>query len=114
MNWKDELIQPALSEETHKHIAEQKAWIAREPANPRPYHHLAQLYRIENKQDEALALLLHAVHLDPTYAPAHAALTEMYAVKGDYKAAWAHARAAQNHGLDTAVELLTKHQIPEP
>lgn len=113
MNWREELIDPALAHETQKHIAEQCAWIAKEPGNPHPYLNLAQLYRIENRQDEALALLLHAVHLDPAFAEAHAALTGIYAIRNDYKAAWAHARAAQNNGLTTAVDLLTKYQIPE-
>jgi cytochrome c-type biogenesis protein CcmH/NrfG len=40
-------------------------WIEREPANPRPYYHLAQFYRMENRTEQALGLLLEAVRLDP-------------------------------------------------
>ena len=54
-------------------MEEQVAWIAREPANPRPYRHLAEFYRMEGRQEEALGLMLHAVHLDPGFAAAHAA-----------------------------------------
>ena len=63
--WREKVIQPALDHETRLHVDEQRAWIAREPANPRPYYHLAQLYRVAFKPDEALGLLLEAVRLDP-------------------------------------------------
>ena len=88
-----------------------RAWIAREPANPRPYYHLAQFYRVAFKPDEALGLLLEAVRLDPAFADAHAALTEVYAVREDYCAAWRHARLAEQHGQPRAVELLTRYGI---
>ena len=39
-----------------RHIDEQLAWIAREPANARPYCNLAQLYRMNGRQEEALGL----------------------------------------------------------
>src|SRR6185295_10716155 len=88
MEWRKEVIDFALDQETRAHVDEQLAWIAREPDNPRPYYHLAQLYRMQWKQDEALGLLLQAVHLDGSFAPAHAALSEIYAVRQDYAAAW--------------------------
>ena len=111
--WRKEVIDFALSEETRRHMAEQRAWIEREPGNPRPYFHLAQFYRMENRQDEALGLLLEAVRLDSTFAPAHVALAEIYAVRGDYPAAWRHARAAERNGDANAVELLRRHGIEE-
>ena len=111
--WREKLIQPALDHETRLHMDEQRAWIAREPANPRPYYHLAQLYRVAFKPDEALGLLLEAVRLDPAFADAHAALTEVYAVREDYCAAWRHARLAELHGQTRAVELLTRYGITE-
>ena len=111
--WRKEVIDFALSEETRRHMAEQRAWIEREPGNPRPYFHLAQFYRMENRQDEALGLLLEAVRLDSTFAPAHVALAEIYAVRGDYPAAWRHARAAERNGDAKAVELLRRHGIEE-
>ena len=72
--WRREVIDFALDRETAAHIREQKEWIAREPRNARPWYNLAQLYRIEQKQDEALALLLEAVRLDDSCADAHVAL----------------------------------------
>jgi tetratricopeptide (TPR) repeat protein len=111
--WRKEVIDFALDQETHLHVEEQLNWIDREPANPRPYYNLAQLLRMQWKQDEALALLLQAVLLDEGFADAHAALAEIYAVRLDYKAAWRHARAAERGGNCAGVELLTRHAVPE-
>lgn len=111
--WKKEVIAPALDHETRLHVEQQRAWIAREPANPNPYANLAQLYRMENRQDEALGLLLEAVRLDPDFGPAHASLAEIYAVRADYPAAWRHARLAGQNGEPRAVEMLQRHGVPE-
>lgn len=111
--WRKQVIEPSLDHETEQHLREQREWIAREPSNARPYYHLAQLYRMQWKQDEALALLLEAVHLDSSLAEAHVALTEIYAVRADYPAAWRHARQAELHGNLQGVELLTRHGICE-
>ncbi len=112
--WRKEVIGFALDRETAAHIREQKDWIAREPANPRPWFNLARLYRMEQKQEEALALLLEAVRLQDTFADAHAALAEIYAVQADYPAAWRHARKAEAAGDPRGVELLQKYRIGEP
>ena len=112
--WRKDVIQPALDDETRKHMEEQLAWIAREPANPRPYHHLGEFDRMEGRQEEALGLMLHAVHLDPGFAAAHAALAEVYSVRADYAAAWRHARLAEQGGEPRAVELLRKYGVAEP
>jgi len=111
--WRKEVIQPALDHETRRHIEEQRAWIAREPANARPYYNLSQLYRIDRRTDEALALLLEAVRLDESFADAHIALAEMYIVREDDRAAWKHARAAERHGNNRAVELLRRYGVAE-
>jgi len=109
--WRKEVVDFALDRETAAHIREQKKWIASEPDNARPWYNLAQLYRIEQKQDEALALLLEAVRLDAGYADAHVALTEIYAVRGDYPAAQRHAAMAAEHGNPRGVELLRRHGV---
>lgn len=111
--WRDEMIGFALDHETRVHMEEQLAWIAREPGNAKPYYHLAQFYRIGNRPDEALGLLLESVRLDASFADAHAALSEMYAVRGDTGAAWRHARAAEANGVGRAVELLRRYNVPE-
>lgn len=111
--WRKEVIQPALDRETRRHMEEQLAWIAREPANARPYFQLAEFYRMEGRAEEALGLMLHAVQLDPGLAAAHAALAELYAVRADYPAAWRHARQAEQGGEPRAVALLQRHSVPE-
>jgi len=111
--WRKDVIDPALDRETAAHIAEQKEWIARQPQNPRPWYNLAQLYRMCQKPDEALALLLEAVRLDDACADAHVALTEIYAVRQDYAAAWHHARKGEQHGNPRGVELLRRHGVSE-
>jgi tetratricopeptide (TPR) repeat protein len=111
--WRRDVIQFALSQETRTHIEEQRAWILREPHNARPYYNLAQLYRIEGRQEEALGLLLEAVRLDEGLSEAHACLSEVYAVREDYRAAWRHARAAERGGISTALDLLRRHDLPE-
>lgn len=111
--WRNEVIQAALDDETRCHMEEQRAWIERDPANPRPYYNLAQLYRMEGRQEEALGLLLEAVRLEAGLADAHASLAEMYAVREDYGAAWRHARAAERGGVARAVEMLVRHGVRE-
>jgi thioredoxin-like negative regulator of GroEL len=111
--WRKEVIDFALGQETARHIEEQRAWIAREPSNPQPYKNLAQLYRVEGRQEEALGLLLEAVRLDHGFAAAHVELAEIYAIRGDARSAWRHARAAESSGNRRALELLERHGVPE-
>jgi hypothetical protein len=112
--WRDDVIDFALDYQTRLHMDEQRAWIAREPSNPRPYCHLAQFYRMAGKQDEAVALMLEAVHRDPAFAEAHAGVSEIYAIREDYRAAWRHARLAEQSGESRAVELLQRYKVSEP
>ena len=107
--WRNEVIDFALDHETRRHMEEQIAWIAREPANARPYYHLAQFYRMNGRQDEARGLLLEAVRLDPGYADAHASLAEIYAIRGEMDVAWRHARTAEENGEPRAAELLRRY-----
>lgn len=111
--WRKDVIEFALSHETVRQMDGLRSWIGREPANPRPYYHLAQFYRMENRTDEALGLLLEAVRLDAAFADAHAALAEVYAVYADYPAAWRHARQAEQNGNSRGVELLRRHNVAE-
>ena len=106
-------IEGALDQDTVRLMDEQRAWIAREPGNSKPYYHLGQFCRMTRKADEALALFLHAVSLDAEFADAHLALTEMYVVKADYTAAWRHARKAHASGDSRGVELLARYRITE-
>jgi cytochrome c-type biogenesis protein CcmH/NrfG len=107
--WRKEVIDFALDHETRRHMDEQLASIAREPGNARPYCNLAQLYRMNGRQDEALGLLLESVRLDGQFAEAHASLAEIYAIRSDYDAAWKHAKLAAENGEPRALELLKRY-----
>ena len=109
--WRKDVIDFALDHETRAQMEEQRAWIEREPANPRPYYHLAQLCRVASRPDDALGLLLEAVRLDANFADAHAALAEIYAVRADYPAARRHAETAEIHGNPAAVQLLKRYGV---
>ena len=111
--WREEVIGFALSHETRRQMEEQRAWMERDPSNPKPYYHLAEFYRMEGRQEEALALLLEAVRLDDSFAEAHVALAEIYAVREDYGSAWRHARRAQQSGNARAAEMLERYGVPE-
>jgi cytochrome c-type biogenesis protein CcmH/NrfG len=107
------VIEPMLDDMTERHLEEQKEWLRREPANPRPWYHAAQIYRTQGKRQEALGMLLEAVRLDSEFAAAHLSLAEIYAVQADYPAAWRHARAAERAGDTQGVDLLQRHGIAE-
>jgi cytochrome c-type biogenesis protein CcmH/NrfG len=111
--WRKDAVGSALSPETVRQTDGLRDWIAREPANPQPYFRLAQFYRMENRTEEALGLLLEAVRLDPALADAHAALAEAYTVRADYPAAWRHARQAERYGKSRAVESLRRQRVTE-
>jgi tetratricopeptide (TPR) repeat protein len=111
--WRRDLIDFALDHETRKQMQEQIAWIEREPRNPQPYYALAQFCRMSGAADQAFGLLLEAVRLNQNFAAAHDSLCEIYAIRGDYAAAWRHARAAELQGENRGVELLRRHGIAE-
>ena len=85
----------------------------REPTNPLPYYHLAQFHRMNGAQEVAVSLLLEAVRLDASCADAHVSLSEIYAIREDYRASWRHARLAEQAGNSRAVELLQRYNVPE-
>jgi cytochrome c-type biogenesis protein CcmH/NrfG len=111
--WRNEVIEPALDEDTERQISAQREWIAAEPANPRPYYHLACLYRMQGKRDEPLGLLLEAVRLCPSLTDAHVALAEIYIVRADYRAAWRYARLAEDGGRTEPATMLRRYGITE-
>jgi len=109
--FRKEVIDFALDRQAREAIEEQRAWIAAEPSNPRPYQQLALLYRMHGQQDEALGLLLEAVRLDPGFAAAHVSLAEIYVVRDDREAARRHAELAAAHGDERALEMLRRYGL---
>jgi thioredoxin-like negative regulator of GroEL len=109
--FRKEVIDFALDQQAREAIEEQRAWIAAEPSNPRPYHQLALLYRMHGQQEEALGLLLEAIRLDSGFAEAHVSLAEIYAVRNDSEAARRHAKLAAAHGDEQALEMLRRYGL---
>ncbi len=109
--WRKEVIEFALDQDTARLIDEQKAWIAAEPTSARPYYQLAMLYRLQHRRDQALGLLLHAVALAPELAPAHTALSEMYAASGELDRARFHAAQAEALGEPGAAQQLRRYGV---
>ena len=109
--WRKEVIDFALDRETQAAIDEQRAWIGREPENAKPYYHLAQLYRVAFRQEEARGLLLESVRLDPDFGEAHASLAECYVMRDELVLAWRHARMAAKNGVPRAVEMLRRNGV---
>ena len=107
--FRKDVIDFALDHQTRQEIEEQQSLIAADPANPRPYYQLALLYRMQYKPEEALGLLLESVRLDPSFAPAHVALAEIYAVRNDLPAARRHAELAAAQGDPRAREMLERY-----
>ena len=107
--FRKDLIDFALDHQTRQAMEEQMALLAAEPSNPRPYYQLALLCRMQWKQDEALALLLEAVRLDPAFALAHVTLAEIYIVRSDMESARRHAELAAAHGNTQARDMLQRH-----
>jgi tetratricopeptide (TPR) repeat protein len=107
-------LDSALGEETERHLAEQQAAMAADPADPRPCFHLGLLYHMQGKTAAAIEMFERAVALDPEFALAHQHLGQIYAVQGDYARARAHAREAAARGNPTLLELLDRYPPPGP
>ncbi len=99
----------ALDTETEKHIDEQRAALAANPGWAEGYYHLAQLYRLQQKLDEAKRHLLMALERKPALAEAHIALGEIYIVEGDMESAREHARFAAALGNGRLLDQMRRH-----
>lgn len=103
------IIDRMLNADTEQHIAEQKAALERNPGWAEGHYHLAQLYRIQFRRDDAKRELLTALELKPSLADAHLALGEMYLVDGDMERAREHAHYAARFGNPRLLEQMRRH-----
>jgi cytochrome c-type biogenesis protein CcmH/NrfG len=87
-----------LDHETARHIAEQKAALERNPEWAEGHYHLAQLYRVQQRPQDAKRELLTALEMKPLLAEAHMALGEIYISEGELNKAREHAEIAAQLG----------------
>ena len=107
--FRKEVIEPALDEETERHIREQQAAIEADPAAAKPHHNLGALYRLQGKTAQAEEQFRKALSLDPNSAESYVELGQMCVVREDYQAAWLHAKAAAKLGDSQLLKLLERY-----
>jgi len=118
--WRKEVIQPALNRDVEAVVAEQLSILARDPQNSHAYFALGTLSHFQGEIEQAIQYFEKAIEIDPTYAAPHVSLGRLYAVQGENELAWKHARAAEQYGDRTVVELLerygcaTSNRMPRP
>ena len=98
-----------LDAETAKHVEEQERAIKRHPDWAEGHYHLAQLYRVQQRQLEAKRELLIALEMKPLLAEAHEALGEIYIAEGDLDKAREHAQIAAQLGAGRLRDQLQRY-----
>jgi tetratricopeptide (TPR) repeat protein len=98
-----------LDAETAKHIREQKAALELHPDWAEGHYHLAQLYRVQQRPQEAKYELLLALETKPLLAEAHEALGEIYIAEGDLDKAREHAQIAAQLGSGRLSDQLQRY-----
>jgi cytochrome c-type biogenesis protein CcmH/NrfG len=98
-----------LDSDTERHVAEQKAALAKNPSWAEGHYHLGQLYRVQSKREEARLELLRAIELKPSLADAHVALGEMYVADGEMGKAREHAEYGARFGNRRLLEQLERY-----
>lgn len=100
----------ALDDETAHQIAEQQRSLEQNPEWAEGHYHLAQLYRVQHKREEAKHSLLIALEKKPMLADAHIALGEIYIAEGDFDRARVHAEFAAACGNPRLLEQMQRNQ----
>jgi tetratricopeptide (TPR) repeat protein len=99
-----------LDAETARHIAEQKAALELHPEWAEGYYHLAQLYRVQQRPQDAKRELLTALEIKPLLAEAHMALGEIYIAEGDLERAREHAQIASQLGSGRLLDQIKRFE----
>lgn len=99
-----------LDADTAAHVAEQQRALEQNPDWAEGHYHLAQLYRVQHKPEEARRHLLIALEKRPTLADAHVALGEIYIADGDLVRARVHAEFAAACGNPRLLEQMNRYR----
>jgi tetratricopeptide (TPR) repeat protein len=100
----------ALDDETARQIAEQQRALEQNPEWAEGHYHLAQLYRVQHKREEARHHLLIALEKNPILADANLALGEIYIAEGDFDRARVHAEFAAACGNSRLLEQMQRNR----
>jgi len=100
-----------LDQETAKHISEQEAALEAHPEWAEGHYHLAQLYRVQQRPQDAKRELLTALEMKPLLADAHLALGEIYISEGDLDKAREHAQIAAQLGSGRLLDQLGRYNF---
>lgn len=100
-----------LDNETAQHIAEQQAALEAHPEWAEGHYHLAQLYRVQQRPEDAKRELLTALEMKPLLSEAHMALGEIYIAEGDLDRAREHAQIAAQLGSGRLLDQLKKYDF---
>ena len=100
-----------LDQETAKHIADQEAALEAHPEWAEGHYHLAQLYRVQQRPQDAKRELLIALEMKPLLGDAHLALGEIYISEGDLDKAREHAQIAAQLGSGRLLDQLGRYNF---
>jgi tetratricopeptide (TPR) repeat protein len=98
-----------LDGDTARHVAEQRRALRENPEWAEGYYHLAQIYRVQHRRDEAKRYLLIALEKQPSLGEAHAALGEIYIAEGEFDRARQHAEFAAALGNTRLLEQMKRN-----
>jgi Flp pilus assembly protein TadD len=107
--WSEEVVQPALNNDVEEAIAEQQAILQQNARNAGAHFALGTLTYFKGDRDGAARHFRQAIELDPNYAAPRVSLGRILALDGDHAAAWEHARAAEQLGDSSLLELLQRY-----
>ena len=79
------------------------------PNNAKAYFALGTLSHFQGEIEQAIQYFQKSIELNPADAAPHLSLGRLYAVRGEYKLAWKHARAAEALGACDLVEMLERY-----
>src|SRR4051812_49621180 len=98
-----------LDNETARHIREQQRALDAHPEWAEGHYHLAQLYRVQQRPQDAKRELLIALETKPLLAEAHMALGEIYIAEGDLDRAREHAQIASQLGSGRLLDQIERY-----
>ncbi|HUN88945.1 MAG TPA: hypothetical protein VMU28_09145 [Terriglobales bacterium] len=105
------VLDDMLDNETARQIEEQRTALNAYPEWAEGHYHLAQLYRVQQRSEDAKRELLAALEKKPLLADAHLALGEIYISEGELDKAREHAQIAAQLGHGRLLDQLQRYSF---